>query len=264
VEKSKKHQDNDSSSDEEFRLLQSLPLHVLRINKQLHAEAKRELLLYIKATRLVLNCSYAGLLKFFQSVPNYVTENVKRLYVTSRLLFSYHSDSIKFAWKRSIAEERTPFCQRILQNFTLEDFAIYVPLTTVSYYCQNPPREICHMLETGKIQRAQFVYRDLIEKDQDCEKLVQVEQVLRGAYKYPDDTNRHKTPCEYSETIAQWQELPQIFNVRREDGGACQDELWWAASEVLTEKYSADYLKHNGVRTIVSLTRRDDLTSATR
>lgn len=105
------------------------------------------------------------------------------------------------------------------------------------------------------------MYRNPISADQDCEHLDLVARVLRGAYTYPDKWDRRTTPREMLEKKKAWEKLPKKFDVHREDEDACRDELWWAAGSVLAKNYSEDTLKRNGVRTIITLTRRDDSVS---
>lgn len=233
-------------------------MHVLCINKQLHVEARREFSLYVRTVRLVMNCYFPALLKFFETIPLYVKANTKRLYITSKLLHSYNNQWTKFAWRRQSKGAWSPICQKILENFALEELAIYVPFEAAPYYSQEAALEVCHLLETAKIKIVKFVYRDtIIAYNQDCD-IPQVQRVLRGAYAYPKEKNRQERPSQFLASLAEWKKLPEIFNVQREDEGACRDELWWAAGDVLAKNYSAHLLKHNGVRTIITLTGRDD------
>jgi hypothetical protein len=253
-----KPEDNASASRKAFKLLQLVPLHVLCINKQLHVEAKREFLLYIQTIRLVMNCNFAVLLKFLESVPIYVKENIKRMYLTSKLLYSYNNKWATFAWKKQTEGEWSPICQKIMEDFTLEELAIYAPYEADDYYRQEAALEVCYLLETAKVQRVQFVFRNvIIAYNQDCD-IPQVQTVLRGAYAYPKEQSRRERPTEFLARLAEWRKLPQIFNVQREDEDASRDELWWAAGDVLSKNYPADLLKHNGVRTIITIVRRED------
>lgn len=103
-----------------------------------------------------------------------------------------------------------------------------------------------------------FVYRDAVDiVGDDCENLMHVHGVLRGAYEYPDVKKRRKRPEEFAHALSEWQKLPKRFNVQREEKDSCRDELWWASAEVLAENYSADILRGNGPRTIITLTRRN-------
>jgi len=165
-------------------------------------------------------------------------------------------------WRKRDEDKPSRVCEMLLDNFALEELAIYTPSAPVPYYFSQAPHEVCHLLEMGKVQRVQFVYRHQIEYGQNCEELFPVQRVLRGAYAYPNENMRREKSKEFLKTLQEWEKLPKKFDVHREDDDACRDELWWAASEVLTEKYSAGYLKYNGVRTIISLTRLDGLTSA--
>jgi hypothetical protein len=250
-------EDNAYASPDAFRILQPLPMHVLCTNKQLHVEAKRKFSICVRTARLVMNCYFPALLRFFDSIPLYIKANIKRMYITSKLLHSY-SQWTKFAWRRQTNGAWSPICQKILENFALEELAIYVPFEAAPHYSQEAALEICHLLETAKIQRVQLDYWDTITAyNQDCD-IPQVQRVLRGAYAYFEEKNRRERRSQFLASLAEWRKLPEIFNVQREDKGARRDELWWAADDVLAKNYSADLLKHNGVRTIITLTGWDD------
>ncbi|TID22943.1 hypothetical protein E6O75_ATG02117 [Venturia nashicola] len=150
--------------------------------------------------------------------------------------------------------------RKLVTNFAdLEDLAMYTPLRVAAFYRQEAPMEICHLLETYKIQKVQFVYREIGEQyEEDCENLMHVQRVLRGAYEYPDGESKHEKPGQFAHEISEWQKLPKKFNVRREEKEDYRDELWWASAKVLVENYSTDLLKGNGPRCVITLTRRKE------
>ncbi|KAE9981011.1 hypothetical protein EG328_011912 [Venturia inaequalis] len=241
-----------------FKLLQPLPVNILRTSKKIHADAKLELQKYIGTARLIFNCSFSVFQDFIDSLPDYVKESIKQIYLTPKLLFTYN-EYTRFAWKKTSKEEWSPICQKLVANFTnLQNLAIYVPLQAVSFYCQETPMEICHLLEMEMVQKVQFVYRKTVENHgEECENLMHVQEVLRGAYKYPDSRQKRERPEEFAHELSEWQKLPKKFNLRREEENYCQDELWWASPEVLVENYSAHLLRGNGPRTVITLTRRN-------
>lgn len=64
-----------------FKLLQPLPVNILRTNKKLHADAKLELQKYVQNTRLVFNCCFPVFQEFIHSLPDYIKEHIKRIYL---------------------------------------------------------------------------------------------------------------------------------------------------------------------------------------
>jgi hypothetical protein len=261
-ESKKKEQSASTSENKYSQLTETLPpTSVLYVNKQLHAEAQPELCKSINATRLVLYCNYPTLIKLFELAPKTFKSSIRKVYATSLLMFSYQDEWNRFIWRKRDEDKPSPICEMLLDNFALEELAIYTPSAPVPYYISQTPHEVCHLLEMGKVQRVQFVYRHQIEYDQDCEELFPVQRILRGAHAYPNE-NMRREKSEFLKTLQEWEKLPKKFDVHREDDDACRDELWWAAGDVLAREYSAEMLKRNGVRNVITLTLREDLASS--
>ncbi|TID22942.1 hypothetical protein E6O75_ATG02116 [Venturia nashicola] len=69
----------DEDSNIRFKLLEPLPVNILRTSKKLRADATLELQKYIGTTKLVSNCYFSVFQEFIDSLPDYVKKNYLRI-----------------------------------------------------------------------------------------------------------------------------------------------------------------------------------------